>query len=796
MSAFRQDIRYGLRMLIKNPGFTIVAVITLALGIGANSAIFSVLNAVLLKPLPYDRPEMLLAFRSNESAPDVADIRAWSRSYAEIGGLVTQPLDYTGGGQPRQIPVGHVTGGYFGTLGVRASLGRTLAYADDKPGAPMVAVLSDEMWQQVYNRDPNVLGRSLELSGNAYTVVGVMPAGFNSPREKIMLWVAVNVSNSVAAAYRGVHFLRTYARLKDGVTLRQAADEMQLLDKRLADAYPAENRNRRRVLEPLLDRVVGDTSTTLWVLFGAVCLVLFIACANFANLLLARGVSRYQEMTIRAALGAGRLRLIRLILTESVILSLVGGVVGLILAQWGIEALLALKPQELPRMDAIGLDMRVLGFTLLLSILTGLVFGLVPAWSASHINLNAALKEGERGGSGTVRHRLRSWLVVIEMAMALILLIGAGLLIRSFWELRTVDPGFKTDNLVTMRIELPEKRYKEIPKQDQYRQALLTEVNSLPRVQAALISELPLSGDYLNHDFTREGWNLAAGDEPSAETRSIQGDYFKTMGIPLLAGRDFNAQDNGSSPLVGIVNETLVKAWFKNEDPIGKRVRWARDEQINWITIVGVVADVRHFGLDLPDAPAVYSPYTQSGREWKRWMVLVARGKDSPANLTSTVQKAVWKIDPQLPITKEGTVKEVISESYAERRFNMLLLTIFASLAMVLAGIGIYGVMSYTVAHRTHEIGIRMALGAQLRDVMRLVLADGAKLALLSIGIGLIGAYAVTRTIRSLLFGVSTTDTATFALVSLVLLGVAFLACWIPARRAARVDPMIALRYE
>lgn len=796
MGAFQQDLRYGLRMLVKNPGFTIVAVITLSLGIGANTAIFSVLNAVLLMPLPYDKPEQLLAMRSNQSVPDLADIRSWSRSFTEIGGLVQQPLDYTGGIEPMQITVGHVTGGYFDTLAVNASSGRTLNHNDDKPGAPMSAVLSDELWRTLFNRDPNILGKPLQLSGNTYTVVGVMPAGFNSPREKVALWVAVNVSNSLAAAHRGVHFLRVYARLKADTTLQQASDEMRLLDKRLAEAYPAENKTRRTVLQPLLDRVVGDTSTTLWVLFGAVSLVLLIACANFANLLLARSVTRHQEMTIRAALGARRFRLIQLILTESVILSLIGGLVGLILAQWGVDLLLALKPEELPRVDSISLDIRVLGFTLLVSTLTGIIFGLAPAWSGRRINLNEALKEGERGASGTARHRMRSVLVVFEMAMALILLIGAGLLIKSFWQLRTVSPGFDSGNLVTMRIELPEKRYKEIPKQIQYRQALLTEVNSLPRVQAALVSELPLSGEWLNHDFTRESWTLPVGEEPSVETRSIDGDYFRVMRIPILTGRGFNAQDNESAPLVGIINENLAKQYFRNEDPLGKRVRWARDEEVNWITIVGIAGDVRHFGLDLPETPALYSPYRQSGREWKRWMALVVRGEGPQADLMRVVKNAVRKIDPQLPITNARTMNEVMSESYAERRFNMLLLSIFAALAMILAGVGIYGVMSYMVAHRTHEIGIRMALGAQVRDVLRLVMADGAKLAFPGLGIGLIGAFAATRVLRSLLFGVSTTDLMTFISVSLIILGIAFLACWIPARRAADVDPMIALRYE
>ncbi len=796
MQTLLQDLRYGIRTLLNKPGFTLIAIITLALGIGANTAIFSVINAVLLKPLPYDKPEQLITTRGNQSVPDLNDLSAWSQSYSAVGGINQQPLDYTGGNEPQQLLVGHVTGGFFATLGLNAQLGRTLTYNDDKPGGVLVAVLSEALWQQLFNRDPSVIGKVLPLSGNNFTVVGVMPAGFKAPRDNSKLWVPIHVTNAEAAAYRGVHFLNAYLRLKPTVTLRQATTEMQVLDQRLAAAYPAENKNRRTTLMPLLDSLVGDTTTTLWVLFGAVGLVLLIACANYANLLLVRGVARHQEMIVRVALGAGRRRVVQQILTESVLLSLLGGIVGLLFAQWGVDLLLALKPENLPRLESINLDGRVLGFALLVSLLTGILFGLAPAWSATRLNVSDALKEGERGGVSLTRHRMRSALIVFEMAMACVLLIGAGLLIKSFWHLRSVQSGFNPNNLVTMRINLPEKRYKEIPKQTQYRQSMLTEVSAVPNVQAALVSELPLSGDSLNHDFTREGWTLPVGEEPSVETRSIEGDYFQVLQIPLRGGRDFTSHDNATAPLVGIVNEALAKQYFPNENPIGQRVRWARDEKVNWITVVGVVSDVRHFRLDAPEAPALYTPYAQSGREWKRWMTVVARGPQLSATLLAAVKTAVWKIDPQLPLTKVLTMTEVMAESFAERRFNMLLLSLFAALAMTLAGVGIYGVMSFAVAQRRREIGIRMALGAQQRDVLRLVMGQGLKLAMLGTGIGLLGAFAATRMLKSLLFGVSATDPLTFIVIALLLLLVAALACWIPARRATKVDPITALRCE
>ncbi len=791
-----QDARYGLRRMLSAPGFTLVVILTLALGIGANTAIFSVVNAVLLKPLPYQEPARLVVLRGNQSALELADLRAWSQSFVEMGGATRQMLDYTGGSEPLQIRGGMITGGFFNVLGVSAAFGRTLNYNDDKPGGAFVAVLSHGLWQKLFNGDPQIVGKTLPLSGNNYTVVGVMPPSFKSPRDEAELYVPLQVAYPLAAAFRGVHFLSVYARLKPGVTIEQATNEQRLFDQRMGEANPDTSKNRRTTLIPLHERMVGDTRTALWVLFGAVGLVLLIACVNFANLLLARGATREQELVVRMALGASRWRLTRQMLTESVLLACLGGAAGLMLAWWGVELLVSLKPENLPRLEAIKVDAGVLIFALAVSVATGLIFGLAPAWAAARVSVSESLKEGGRGTVGGVRQRVRSGLVVIELALALILLVGAGLLIKSFWQLRQVQPGFNPNSLLTMRMELPETRYKEIPKQMQFRRAVLERVNSLAGVQAALISELPMSDESLNHDFTREGWNLPTGDEPNVQTRSVMGDYFHAMQIPLLVGRDFTPQDKEEAPLVGIANQTLVERYFKNENPLGKRVRWARNPPDTWITIVGVVGDVKHFGLDTPEEPALYTPYTQAGAPWKRWNMLVVRTQGEPHAFADAIKKQIWQVDAQLPVTKLQTMPELMALSFAERRFNMLLLGIFAAVALVLAAIGIYGVISYAVSQRTHEIGVRMALGAQSNDVMRLVIGHGLKLASLGVAFGWAGAFGLTRLMATMLFGVRPTDLWTFGLIALLLLGVALLASYIPARRAMKLDPMIALRYE
>jgi putative ABC transport system permease protein len=798
MESLWQDLRFAWRMLVKRPGFTLIAVLTLALGIGINTSIFSVINSVLLKPLPYRDPEKLVTLRSNESTPDLADIANWSQSYVSVGGIVTVPLDFTGGSEPAQWRTGLVTGGYFETLGVKPLLGRGIDYNDDKEGNPFVLTLSHEVWQSRFGGDAQIVGRTIPLSGNTYTVIGVMPPSFKSPRETVEAWAPLHVVNPLAAKYRGVHFLRSYLRLKDTVTIAQAQSELQGIDKRLAAAHPEENKNRRGILIPLHDRVVGQSRNALWLLFGAVSLVLLIACVNFANLLLARAAEREREFVIRAALGAGRGRLIRQLLTESILIAVAGGALSIMFAMWGIDLLAALKPEDLPRLDEIAIDRRVLLFTLGVSVAVGLIFGLMPAWNSSRHQVGEALKEGGRAATaGSAKQRLRKTLVVLETAFAVILLIGAGLLIRSFSQLHSVNTGFNSENMLTMRIDLPEARYKEISKQANYRRAVLSEVNSLPGVEAVMVSELPLSGDSLNHDFTVEGRPpVAPGDEPSVETRSVEGDYFRVMQIPLLAGRALTEQDNENSQLVGVVNEALVRQYFPNENPIGARVRWARDEQVNWITIVGVVGDVKHFGLNDSEEPALYTPYAQSGREWKRWMNLAVRSSQEPTALAAAVKSRLWKIDSQIPATRIRSMADVISVSVATERFNMLLLGVFAALALALAAIGIYGVVAYSVTQRTHELGIRVALGAQSKDVLSLVIGQGIKLVVIGLGIGLIAAFGLTRLMRTLLFNISPGDPLTFALVAAALMSVALLACYLPALRATRVDPMIALRSE
>jgi len=798
MDSLLKDIRYGLRSLMKRPAFTVVAVITLGLGIGVNTAIFSVINAVLLRPLPYANPERLITFRANQSGPDLADIEAQSKTVSRFGGMGMQPLVYTAGPEPIELSTGLVTGGFFETLGVQPQMGRYITTDDDKNGAAFVVVISHDLWIKQFNRDAQIVGKTIPLNGNVYTIIGVMPASFAAPRDNPQAWTPLHVSNPGAANFRGVHILRTYGRLADGVSLDQARAEMAVIDKNLAAQYPADNKNRSSVLVALHERIVGDSRRTLLILFAAVSFVLLIACANFANLLLARAAEREREFVIRGALGAGRWRLIRQLLTESMLVSLAGGALAVVLAIYGTNLLVAFKPDNLPRLSEINVDSRVLGFTIGVSLLTGLLFGLLPAWSASRSRIGEALKEGGRSSTaGGARQRLRSTFVVVELAVALVLLVGAGLLIRTFWKLRSVEPGFNPDHLITMRVILPENRYKQVAPQTRFRTQILAGINTLPGVHAAIISELPLSGDALDHEFVIEHRPpIAPGDEPSLESRSVLGDYFKVMQIPLRAGRDFGPQDiTENAPLVGIANEALVRQYFQNEDPIGKRIGWARDPQIHWITIVGVVGDVRHFGLDLPELPALYSPYTQIN-PWKRWMSIAARTEGNPNAMAQSIKQEIWKVDPQLPVSRVETMDEMTAGSFAARRFNMSLLTLFAGLALVLAAIGIYGVMSYAVTQRTQEIGIRMALGARTSDVLRIVLRNGMTLVLIGIALGLGGAFVLTRLMVTLLFGVTPTDAFTIGLVSMVLIVVAFIACFIPARRATKVDPLVALRYE
>jgi putative ABC transport system permease protein len=601
-----------------------------------------------------------------------------------------------------------------------------------------------------------------------------------------------------AAPERGVHFMHTYWRLKPGVPLRQAQAEIAQADHRLAEEFPDTERERGTVLMPLHEWLVGDVRPALLILFGAVGLVLLIACANFAMLLMARAVTRQRELMIRASLGARNARLIRQRLTESTLLALVGGAAGLMAAKAGTTLLLALKPAELRLSDAIPMDARVFMFVFAISLLTGLLFGLLPAWSASRGDMAEALRENARTtATGVSRSPLRSLLVTAELALALILLAGAGLLIKGFLHLRSVDPGFNPANVITMYLQLPGTRYPQIPSQTNFRRELLARINSFPGVEAAMITDLPLAGNYVDHRVAIDGQPTpAVGTEPEVQTLSVMGNYFGVMQVPLRAGRDFSAMDREQQPRVAIVNQAFVQQLLPGQDPIGIRIDWARSNPHQWMTIIGVAGDVKHSGLNQPVDPAVYAPFSQNDEAWRKWMTLVIRTRVPVAALVEDVKKQVWSLDSQIPVSGIQSMDDLLAVSVAQERFNMLLLGSFAALAVALAGVGIYGMVAYRVNQRTHEIGVYMALGAQHRDVLRLVMKDGVKLGLLGIVLGLAGAIALTRVMVSLLFEVNPTDPATLVGVALLLAAVAMLACYIPARRALSIHPMTALRRE
>jgi predicted permease len=794
-----QDICYGARMLRRSSGFTTIAVLTVALGIGANAAIFSVIDGVLLSPLPYKQPQQLVVMDQNDSLMNVIDIQQQARAFAQGGGINTEAMDYTGGTEPVHVHAAYVNAGFLETLGVPPMLGRIISPEEDVIGGPRVAVVSYHFWQNYMNGDPHVPGKTIPLSANSYTVIGVMPESFSPPREHVDVFVSLWVAYPEAAPVRGVHFMHAYWRLKPGVTLTQAQADMAVIDRRLAEQYPASEKGRKTHLVPLHQWLTGDVRTALLVLFGAVGLVLLIACANFAGLLMARAAVRRQELVIRAALGAGRSRLVRQALTESVLLSLIGGVAGLLLAKWGTSALVSLKPAALERFSGVQMDARVLIFVFGVSILTGVVFGLAPAWSAARAEVAEALKESARSTTASgAGHHIRKILVTSELALALVLLVGAGLLIKGFSRLRSVNPGFNPSNVLTMSLQLPATRYAQIPPQTQFRREVLTRLNSLPGGQAAIISDIPFSGGYVSHTIVISGRPpVAVGDEPAVQTLSVMGNYFRVMQIPIRAGRDFTAMDREGQPLVAIVNEEMVKELFPHENPIGARIDWARTQGPHqWMTIIGVVANVKHSGLNQPTDPAVYAPFSQSDEAWRRWMTVAIRTPGVSAGTVEEAKKQIWSVDSKIPVSDIQPMNELLSESLAEQRFDMLLLVVFAALALILAAVGIYGLMAYAVSQRTHEIGIRLALGAQQRDVMRLVAGDGARIAFFGIGIGVASALVLTRVMTTLLFEVKATDPAAFAGVTILLAMVALAACYIPARRAMRVDPMVALRYE
>jgi len=677
-------------------------------------------------------------------------------------------------------------------------LGRWISAAEDVKGGPPNVVVSYPFWRDFLGADRHVLGRVIRLSDKSFTVIGVMPRNFTLPRELADVFVSLWTGYPEGAHDRGVHFMHTYWRWKPGGPLAKPQAGTAQSDRRLAEEFPDTERERGTILMPLHERLVGNVRPALLVLFGAVGLVLLIACANFAMLLMARAVTRQRELMIRASLGARNSRLIRQRLTESTLLALVGGAAGLMAAKAGTTLLLALKPAELRWLDAIPMDARVFLFVFAVSLLTGLLFGLLPAWSASCGDIAEALRENARtAATGVSRSPLRSFLVTAELALALILLAGAGLLIKGFLRLRSVDPGFNPANLITMYLQLPGTRYPQIPLQTNFRRELLARINAFPGVEAAMITDLPLAGNDVDHRVVVDGQAAPpVGSEPMVQTLSVMGNYFGVMQIPLRAGRDFSAMDREQQPRVAIVNEAFVRQLLPDQNPIGARIDWARNETREWMTIIGVAGDVKHFGLNQPVDPAVYSPFSQNDEAWRKWMTLVIRTRAPVAGLVEDVKKQVWSMDSQIPVSSIQSMDDLLAVSVAPQRFNMLLLGIFAVLAVALAGVGIYGMVAYRVNQRTREIGVYIALGAQHRDVLRLVMKDGVKLGLLGIVLGLGGAIALTRVMVSLLFQVKPTDPATLIGVAVLLAAVAMLACYIPARRALSIDPMTALRRE
>jgi len=800
MTTLKQDLRYGVRMLLKNPGFAIVAVIALALGIGANAAIFSVVNTVLLRSLPYDDPDRLMVLRENKlpefpefsvSPGNFLDWQKENTTFEKLAAINGTAYNLVGDAEPERLRGARVSAGLFEMLGAKPALGRTFLDDEDQPGHENVAILSSSLWKRRFGSDPNVVGQAITLSATSYTVIGVMPPAFKFPDAETDVWTPI-AFNAKQAQQHGSHYISVIGRLKPGVTREQAATEMDAIAARLAEQYPDSNTGWRVNVLPMQEYEVRDIKSALLVLLGAVALVLLIACANVANLLLARATSRQKEIAIRTALGASRRRIAQQLLTESVLLALAGGAVGLLLAVWGIDSLLKLAPQELPRVKDVTLDVRVLGFTLVVTLLTGVIFGLVPALQASRPNLNETLKEGGRGTTGG-HHRVRGTLVITEVALALLLLVCAGLLIRSFYRLQQVTPGFNSKNALAVTVSLPGKKYPQDDQQSGFFTQLLDRVATLPGVVAVGASQsLPIQGDFVL------GFNIQGrppngpGQEPNTNYYAVSPDYFKAMGIPLLRGRVFTEQDKKDSPRVAVINEELAKKFFPDEDPIGKRINVTNGPE-RFREIVGIVGDVKQYGLAQPTTMQTYEPCLQTAFSA---MTLVVRADGNPAALSGAIRSEVLAIDKEQPVSRIRPLEQVVSESVAKQRFLMLLLGIFASVALVLAAVGLYGVMSYSVNQRTHEIGIRAALGAQRKDVLKLVVGQGMVLALTGAGIGLAASFALTRLMASLLFGVSATDPLTFAGIALLLTIVALLACYIPARRAMKVDPMIALRYE
>jgi putative ABC transport system permease protein len=806
-----QDIRYALRMLRKNPGFASVVVLTLALGIGANTAIFSVVQAVLLRPLPFHRSDRIVLLwghdraqgdaRSQASYTDVADYRRQQTVCEEVATFSGWTPLVSGIGEQERIGGALVGDGFFKVLGARAQLGRLFAPEEQEDGKDQVVILSHDLWQVRFGGDNNVVGKTVLLNLRPHTIVGVLTADVRSLPSTLIdkpSQLYRPLAEGVDEKLRSARHLRAIGRLKEGVTLQQAQSELSVIAQRLEAEHPESNSNWGVNLVPLHEDTVRDLRRTLWLLLGAVAFVLLIGCANVANLLLARATMRASEMSIRTALGASRWRLVRQTLTESTLLGLLGGVLGSLLAVWGVGLLKSFGESLLPQLATVEVNLPVLAFTLLLSVLTGIVFGLAPALQGSRPDLIGTLKQSGRSMNVATHHtRLRSAIVTAEIAFALVLLVCAGLLIRSVGRLREVNPGFDYTNVLKMELALPTIKYPTDEKRISFYRQLTERLKDVPGItHAAVVTPLPISQGFDTTGFEVEHQPTEPGQMPQAERYIITPEYLHTLKIPLVRGRELTEQDLESGSLVLLVSEKLAQRFWPNADPVGKRIKlpWnpGRDDE-PWRTVVGVVGDVKQYGLDKPASMALYLPHAQYPVPY---MTLVVRARNDPEGMIGNVRNAVRSFDPDQAPTDMLTMAQVVAESTQVRRFSMICLGLFAALALTLAAIGIYGVMSYTVTQRRHEIGVRMALGAQRADVIRLVLSSGLMLTAIGVAAGMISAIALTRLMETLLFGVTPTDLTTYAAVCAGLIAVALVSCYIPARRATKVDPLVALRYE
>jgi putative ABC transport system permease protein len=810
VNSFWRDIRFGIRMLVKNPAFTAVAVLTLALGIGANTAIFSVIDAALLRPLPYPNADRIVVLyqldqdkqTDNPAPADFLDLRKQSSSFAYLAAHRGLPFNLSGNGQPERVEGAVVTSDFFAALGVRAVQGRTIQPDLDPPGGTSVAVLGYGLWQRRFGGDANIVGRAIEVDGVSRIVVGIMPPGFAFPAGT-ELWTSSRFAavphplrpTEDPSALRDSHYFESFGRLKPSVTLAQATTEVDTITKRLKQQYGDKEEGFGATLIPLRQDLVGETRPALLILLGAVALVLLIACVNVANIILARGASRQKEMALRIALGAGRFHLLRHLLVESLLLALAGGALGILLALWGLAPLRALVPTDMIGGAPIALDSRVLLFTLFASLASGVLFGLIPGSRLLGTDLNVSLQEGGRGSAGGGRaRRMRSALVVTEIAMAAVLLIAAGLLLRSFSRLLNVPEGFNPDHVLSLQMALPQARYPKPGDRVAFLKNTLERVDSLPGIaSASAISRLPLNPGNSSRSVEIEGRTAPPSGDIAPDYLVVTADYFQTLGVPLLAGRTFTDRDDANALPVAIVSEATARHFWPGQDVIGKHFRGACGDDKTWCQVVGVVGDIKQHHLEQASKLAVYVPFLQD--PWA-FFALVVRTKLEPASAASAVEGAIHSVDADEPVYNVRSMRDVEAASLSPQRLQIALIGLFAALALILACMGIYGVMAYSVAQRTNEIGVRMALGAQTGNVLGLVLGEGLRLALLGAAIGLAGSFFAARLLSGMLFGVTPSDPFTFASVAVVLVAVAMVACYVPARRATRVDPLVALRYE